>query len=190
MQASIAENMCTSPVHLLRDLERVRKYKDHGGDWEKFCKKLKRLVRDAIRLQKRKAELDEATSLRLCGHLEKRLQLMLEYEWSNKEAKRLVKRLTRHQNELFTFLHDTDVPFDNNFGERSIRGAVIMRKNSFNNRSQKGAMTQSVLMSVFSYMQKKLICVKGYMNLDIKYYSIPLSQLRIGIRLWRADMEL
>jgi transposase len=35
-------------------------------------------------------------------------------------------------------LYNVDVPFDNNFGERSIRGAVIMRKNSYNNRSQRG----------------------------------------------------
>ena len=66
--------------------------------------------------------------------------------WSNKEAKRLIKRLNRHQDELLTFLHHVNVPFENNFGERSIRGAVIMRKNSFNNRSEKGALTQSVLM--------------------------------------------
>ncbi|NIA17365.1 MAG: transposase [Planctomycetes bacterium] len=41
--------------------------------------------------------------------------------------------MKRHQDEVFTFLRNADVPFDNNFGERSIRFAVIMRKNSFNN---------------------------------------------------------
>ena len=164
-------------VHLLRDLERVWKYKDSGGDWETFCKKLKRLIRDAIRLQKRKAELDEATYRRRCGRIEKRLQLMLEYEWSNKEAKRLVKRLTRHQDELFTFLRDTNVPFDNNFGERSIRGAVIMRKNSFNNRSEKGAMTQSVLMSVFFTLKQRGLnpvdTVKKALKIYIKTDRLP-----------------
>ena len=38
-------------VHLLRELERVWKYKDSSGDWAKFSKKLKRIVRDAIRLK-------------------------------------------------------------------------------------------------------------------------------------------
>jgi transposase len=164
-------------VHLLRDLERVWKYKDTGGDWEKFCKKLKRLIRDAIRLQKRKTELDEETYLRLCGRIEKRLQLILEHEWFNKEAKRLVKRLNRHQDELFTFLRDVDVPFDNNFGERSIRGAVIMRKNSFNNRSGKGAMTQSVLMSVFFTIKQRGLnpvdTVKKALEIYIKTGNLP-----------------
>ena len=142
-------------VHLLRELERVWKYKDSSGDWAKFSKKLKRLIRDAIRLRKRRDELDETIYQHRCKRIEKRLQLIIKNEWSNKEAKRLSKRLKRHQDELFIFLSNPDVPFDNNFGERSIRGAVIMRKNSFNNRSQKGAMTQSVLMSVFFTLKQR-----------------------------------
>ena len=164
-------------VHLLRDLERVWKYKDSGGDWAKFCKKLKRLIRDAIRLQKRKGELDDAAYMRLCGRVEKRLQLLLEHNWSNKEARRLVKRLTRHQDEVFTFLRAVDVPFDNNFGERSIRGAVIMRKNSYNNRSQRGAMTQSVLMSVFFTIKQRGLnpvdTVKKALEIYIKTGNLP-----------------
>jgi len=85
--------------------------------------------------------------------------------------------LTRHQDELFTFLRDTNVPFDNNFGERSIRGAVIMRKNSFNNRSEKGAMTQSVLMSVFFTIKQRGLnpvdTVKKALKIYIKTDRIP-----------------
>ena len=142
-------------VHLLRELERVWKYKDHGGDWPAFSKKLKRLLRDAIRLRKSKEELDEPTYQRRCEQMEKRLQLILAYGWSNKEAKRLLKRLIRHRDEMLTFLHRAEAPFENNFGERSIRGAVIMRKNSYNNRSEKGASTQSVLMSVFFTIKQR-----------------------------------
>ena len=41
------------------------------------------------------------------------------------------------------------VPHDNNFGERQIRPAVILRKNSPSNRSDRGAATQAVLMNVY-----------------------------------------
>ena len=164
-------------VHLLRELERVWKYKDSSGDWPKFCKKLKRLIRDAIRLRKRKDELNEQVYNCRCERIEKRLQLILEHSWSNKEAKRLLKRLIRHQNEVFTFLRNADVPFDNNFGERSIRFAVIMRKNSFNNRSQKGAMTQSVLMSVFFTIKQRGLnpveTVKKALQIYIKTGKLP-----------------
>ena len=150
---SCAKQKCLA--HLLRELKRVWQYKDSGGDWPRFCKKLKRLIRDAIRLRKRLDELDETTYLRRCKQIEKRLQLIIEAEWSNKEAKRLVKRLRRHQDELFTFLSHPEVPFDNNFGERTIRGAVIMRKNSYNNRSERGARTQAILMSVFYTLKQR-----------------------------------
>ena len=158
-------------VHLLRELKRVWKYKDSSGDWAQFSKKLKRMMRDAIRLSKRPDELDEETYKRRCERLEKRLNLFIECDWSNKNARRLIKRLRRHRSELFTFLYNTDVPFDNNFGERSIRGAVIMRKNSFNNRSQKGAMTQSVLMSVFFTIKQRGLNPVATVKKALKTYT-------------------
>ena len=144
------------PERIDRTVEhRADRCPDIGGDWSKFSKKLKRLIRDAIRLGKRKDELDEQIYNRRCERIERRLQLILAYKWSNTQAGRLIKRLNRHQDELFTFLSNPDVPFDNNFGERSIRGAVIMRKNSYNNRSNRGAKTQSVLMSVFFTLKQR-----------------------------------
>ena len=75
---------------------------------------LKRLIRNVIRLRKRMDELDTVTYQQRCRRIEKRLQLILEHGWSNKEAKRLLKRLNRHRDDLFTFLHNEDVPYDNN----------------------------------------------------------------------------
>ena len=142
-------------VHLLRDLERVERYKDTSGDWARFAKKLRRLIRDAIRLRKRWDERAPATYERRYHRMQQRLQVMIEIEWTNREARRLVKRLRRHQQELFTFVLNHQVPFENNFAERIIRLAVIMRKNSFNNRSAKGASTQAILMSVFTTLKQR-----------------------------------
>ena len=47
------------------------------------------------------------------------------------------------------------MPFENNLAERSIRPAVILRKNSYGNRSGKGADIQAVLMSVFFTLKKR-----------------------------------
>ncbi len=70
-------------------------------------------------------------------------------ELDEAEALRLAKRLRKYAEYLFTFLDYTDVPFENNFAERQIRPAVILRKNSQSNRSDRGAATQAVLMSVY-----------------------------------------
>jgi len=50
---------------------------------------------------------------------------------------------------LFTFLLDENIDHTNNHAEREIRPAVIMRKVMQQNRSDKAAHTQEVLMSVY-----------------------------------------
>ena len=145
----------TCLVHLLRELEQTEKYKSPGQHWSAFAKKLRRLVGDAIRLWRRKSELSAETyaSRRDCLH--QRLAELVDGPWEDPHARRLVKRLRRHQHDLFTFLDQAGVPFDNNHAERSIRPAVILRKNSYGNRSQRGADCQAVLMSVFRTLKQR-----------------------------------
>ena len=141
--------------HLLRDLKRTQHYHKPGGDWPAFSKLLRRLIRDSLRLSKRRGELppDQFASRR--RRLEQRLGESLAQPWENKHARRLVKRLRRHQTELFTFLDHPDVPSDNNHAEREIRPAVMMRKNSYANNSDDGAETQAILMSVFRTLKQR-----------------------------------
>ena len=63
--------------------------------------------------------------------------------------------MRRHHNELFTFLDEPGVPFDNNPAERAIRPAVIIRKNRPSNRSPRGAETQAILMSVYRTLRQR-----------------------------------
>ena len=145
----------TCLVHLLRELEQTEKYKSPTRHWPAFAKQLRRLVGDAIRLWRRKPELSAETyaSRRDCLH--RRLAELVDGPWEDPHARRLVKRLRRHQHDLFTFLDQAGVPFDNNHAERSIRPAVILRKNSYGNRSQRGADCQAVLMSVFRTLKQR-----------------------------------
>lgn len=145
----------TCLVHLLRDLEQVEKYKSPGNHWAPFAKKLRRLLADAIRLWRRREELPAETYASRRRRLTIRLQELIEKDWNDPQAGRLIKRLRRHQNDLFTFLDKQGVPFDNNHAERSIRPAVIIRKNSYGNRSERGSDAQAVLMSVFRTLKQR-----------------------------------
>ena len=145
----------TCLVHLLRELEQTEKYKSAGEHWPAFAKKLHRLIGDAIRLWQRKRELSDETYDSRRHRLDLRLAEMIETTWEDSHARRLIKRLRRHQTDLFTFLDQEGVPFDNNHAERSIRPAVILRKNSYGNRSQRGADCQAVLMSVFRTLKQR-----------------------------------
>lgn len=141
-------------VHLLRDFVTVEKYKHPGKHWPAFAKKTRRLIRDAIRLGKRgDLAAEEFASRR--DRFDTRLQDLIDTPWQDSQAKRLIKRFRRHQGHLFTFLDQPDVPFDNNHGERSIRPAVIIRKNSYCNRSRRGADTQALLMSVYRTLKQR-----------------------------------
>ena len=140
---------------LLRDLEQVDQYKRPSNHWPAFAKKLLRLIGDAIRLWRRRDELTTQQYESRRDRLHKRLADMIDAPWEDPQAKRLVKRLRRHREDLFTFVDRPGVPFDNNHAERMIRPAVIIRKNSYGNRSQRGADCQAVLMSVIRTLKQR-----------------------------------
>ena len=141
-------------VHLLRELEKVD-LRNTSPEWQAFAKKLRRLIRGGIRLRKRPDFTPQRYRSRI--HLiDARLTQLAQWQspdgkvvYTDPDALRLAKRLRAHWDHLFTFLDKPEVPFDNNLAERCIRPAVILRKNSYANRSQQGAATQAVLMTVY-----------------------------------------
>lgn len=157
-------------AHLLRELKHTEKYKSPGDDWPAFRKKLRRLIRDAIRLRKQHGELSGETFAARRARIHARLASLIETDWRDKNARRLIKRLKRHKGELFTFLDQLEVPFDNNHAEREIRPAVVMRKNSYGNRSDRGAETQAILMSVFRTLKQR-----GHQPLDTLLNALATS---------------
>jgi transposase len=134
-------------VHLLRELEKVDEH-NSSSEWRAFAKMLRRLVRDGIRLRKRPDFEPDRYRSRI-RRIDQRLQTLADAHYADADAARLAKRLRKHTDELFTFLDYPDVTFDNNLAERMIRPAVILRKISQSNRSEKGAAVQAVLMSVY-----------------------------------------
>jgi len=134
-------------VHLLRELETVDEL-NHSSEWRAFAKTLRRLLRHGIRLRKREDFAPQRHQHRV-DRLNRRLAEMADVEHTDGDARRLTKRLAKHAEHIFTFLDYENVPFENNFAERQIRPAVILRKNSQSNRSDRGAATQAILMSIY-----------------------------------------
>ena len=156
-------------VHLLRELEKVDQH-NTTVSWQAFAKILRRLIRDGIRLRKRPDFTPEKYRSRIL-RLGRRMDALIAADapappgsasaraaaacrlsgevFDNADVRRLCKRLRRTGDHLFTFLDYPQIPFENNFAERQIRPAVILRKNGQSNRSDRGALTQAVLMSVY-----------------------------------------
>jgi len=144
--SALAKQRCF--YHLFTELAKVDKV-NHSSDWKAFRKTLARLLKDAVRLSTKKAQLAPQRFDRLRGRLTYRLGQIIEATYQDKDAKRLVKRLKRHRNELFTFLDHENVSPYNNHAEQQMRKPVQTRKVSYQNRSDQGAKTQAILMTLF-----------------------------------------
>ena len=147
MIRSKSRQYCLS--HLLREIHDVDQ-KNESKDWPVFSKKLRRLLGDALRLYARREELSAEEFQSKNGRLDGRLEtLIFNHGSTDPDVKRIADRLTRSMQGLFTFLDEEGVEPTNNHAEREIRPAVIIRKNSLGNRSEKGASCQAVLMSIY-----------------------------------------
>jgi hypothetical protein len=133
--------------HLLRELLKVDDRND-SLQWKAFSKQLKRLLRDGLRLHKRPDFSRQRYASRI-GLINKRLWALADGVYHDADTHRLAERISKYRDYLFTFLDTPGVPPDNNHAERMIRPAVIIRKNSLCNRSEQGAATQAVLMSIY-----------------------------------------
>ncbi len=163
-------------LHLLRDMKRTG-VSHKTLEWMAFSKKLKRLVKDALRLSVRRSQLSPEVYITRCRKIHCRLRKLITGPYKDRHCGRFVKRLKRHRDELFTFLEHPEVPADNNHAERMIRPAVIARKNSYCNRSENGAKTQAILMSIFRTLhlreQDALTMLEEALKVYCKTGSLP-----------------
>ncbi|MBI4372053.1 MAG: IS66 family transposase [Elusimicrobia bacterium] len=154
-------------VHLDRELDKVDLVDDSLA-WKTFRKRLSRWIGDARRLGRNRSALPSDSFDRRRSLLDDRLVLLGDTaDLQTKHARRLPRRLRRFRQELLTFLDLPGVPSNNNHAERQIRPAVIIRKNSYCNRSRRGARVQAAMMSVFQTLHLR--------SLD------PMRSLRDGL---------
>lgn len=140
--------------HLYTALDKVDIQRPQDLLWRDFRQRLKRILRDAVRLLDNQHTLDQPTVDRRRRFLEDRLDAILAEPADHKDVRRIQKRLRRHRDELFTFLDYAPLvsPY-NNHSEQQMRGPVISRRISQGNRSSGGAQAQAILMSLFRSME-------------------------------------
>lgn len=117
----------------------------------KFRRIVRRLFTDALIFSRKKEILRDERIRRQTKFL-KRLDRVICLKSKDKNVLRLQKRLTAYRNGMFTFVVE-DVGATNNFSERMIRFAVIIRKVCFHTMSGRGSETLSILLTVFKTME-------------------------------------
>jgi transposase len=113
-----------------------------------FRDRVTRLLKQAIALRSRREEMDEAAFARRVNRIRRQLAESRRGSSADPDVERLKDRMAMFQEDFLTFLTAPGVEPNNNRAERAIRPAVIARKISGGNRSDDGANSHSVLMSI------------------------------------------
>lgn len=153
-------------VHLLRELTN---FIDALAC--KWSVELKQLLKDAIDLKHQLKREEYGLPHQGVMALEKRLEVLLNLGLAetnrHQKIQAFIKRLVKHKNSIFTFLHHYYVPADNNGAEKAIRNVKVKTKVSGQFRSEKGATRFAVLRSVVDTSIK---------NAQIAYNAILVLQ--------------
>ena len=139
-------------VHLMREMHQLY-LKDSTEAYREAYQRLKRIIRDALRLKDQQGVLEGWIYERRLRRLKERLFIWSSKPYRNKHLVRLSKRFLKYWVHLLTFLEHPEISFNNNLAERMIRHHVILRNRSFQNRSQEGASAHQTLMSLLHTLQ-------------------------------------
>ena len=127
----------------------IRKAKAlHPQQGEGFLCEVAAMLRAAVALQQQKTELSPETFSALRQALEHKAVQLLEPPRSEPNEEAVRNRLNKQRDHLFTFLDHEGVDATNNLAERQLRPAVIARKISCGNKTQRGARTWQILTSL------------------------------------------
>lgn len=135
-------------AHLLRRCVEMIEAATAGA--VRFPRQVKALLLGALALRDRH-EAGEVSDHGLAvsrGRLQTRLLRLLRWTRADAANERFAKHLTKHRDQVFTFLDHPGLDATNYRGEQAIRPAVVNRKVWGGNRTENGARAQSILMSV------------------------------------------
>lgn len=139
---AVGKSKCVA--HHLRAIgEAQEKLPDSG-----FLRRMRRLLGAALRLHGWAERLPAAVYQRGVTSLEGQLTELLAPTYALKEEERIAQRFRRRREAIFTFLHQPEVAPTNNLAERQLRPAIITRKLSCGNKTERGARTWEVLTSL------------------------------------------
>lgn len=139
-------------AHLLREVHEIKERYPKNDEIKLYLRRLKRFYRRGVKLQ------EEYQSGRPSDKQFNRLKAdtirFARQKSDHPDLIRLSKRIIKYRGELYVFVK-TGVDPTNNFAEREIRPAVLMRKTSYGNRSPQGGKNQAILMSMIRTAQKQ-----------------------------------
>jgi transposase len=108
---------------------------------------------------RRQAELEQAID-----QMETKFNRKLATDDAHPAVKKILTSLRQHWDGLTVFVKNPDVPMDNNTGERTIRPAVIGRKNFYGSGAKWSGQLFVMMLSIFQTLEKWNINTQLWLN--------------------------
>lgn len=133
-----------------------------------YINDLRQLLKAALLLKSiqgdiRKEQYDEGVR-----SLKATAESLLKWPRDNDLEEKIANRLRKQQDHLFTFLHHAHVDGTNNLAERMLRPAVISRKLSCGNKTDKGAQSWQILTSMINTNRLSNIDNRAYLMQKVR----------------------
>ena len=155
-------------AHLLRDIQ----YAIDAGD-ECFAPGIKKLLKQAVAIGRRRARLKDSTLALYQAKLETRLDQLLRIEPTGEQGQKLVRIIKKYRKNLFVFVTNRDVPPTNNSSEQALRPCVIFRKVTNCFRSEWGARLYADVRSVFETARRRGTPILQSIRLTLDGQPLP-----------------
>src|ERR1700733_9094149 len=146
----------TCLAHLLRRCREMLEVATPGE--AKFPLAMKEILQDSLKLRDRRDlnQIGEHELAIACQQLEDRLDSALERNYRSAANRRLSNHLVRERDAIFPFLYCPGLDATNYRAEQAIRPMVVTRKVWGGNRTENGAHSQSILVSILQTCRQQL----------------------------------
>ena len=148
-----------------------------------FYLRLRKIIREAQRLQKQRSELKEKIFQRRLKVLDKKLDELLRWENPNAILLEVIKKVSRQKERILTFVEHEGATHHNNYGEFIIKKGVVKRKMSGGSTSEEGARAYACIQSVAMTCQLRKISFHHFLKKSLVQY------IRTGNPLLLAEYE-
>lgn len=139
--------------HLLGESKEVIGQKGASKEAKSLHHRLKKMYKQLERVVKLPFDMKEREAFHQA--FEGRLKEVIDTEFISPDTRRVQTRIKNQGNNLITAIVHPDVPLTNNLAERQIRPAVVIRKISGGSRSDQGAESFAINMSIIQSLKMR-----------------------------------
>jgi transposase-like protein len=141
--------------HLLDELKGLEEASE--GKEREFYQRLKGTLKSSVQTWRRfrGGDIDETEFRREREEIIGRTVTLLQGAPGAADAQRIVKRLLKHDKEIFRFLYDPRIEPTNNEAERALRPSVVKRKTSYGSRRETGARNHTILTTIVQTAERQ-----------------------------------